>query len=223
MPSPIVVFDLDGTLVDAFTDIANAVNAPLAKRGLPTHSVAAITRLVGEGAGRLLDRALPTEDAAEFAAMRAEMMEHYRAHPADFASVYTGILPLLERIRARGFRTAVLSNKPHAMSESTCREMGLSELIECVIGENSPSVPRKPDPTGLRLIIEKLGGGPAVLVGDGLPDGQVAAAAGIPFVACLWGTRSREELVDQNPVAIAEAPDELEGILVEVLGMGNGE
>lgn len=214
--SPIraIVFDLDGTLVDAFADIAAAMNHPLAARRLPIHDVNSIRQMVGEGVFRLIDRAAPGLPPDELDRIHAEMMEFYGAHPADHASVYQGVFPLLELLKYRGFRLAVLSNKPHVMTIATCELLGLAKYFDDIAGEDDPRVPRKPDPRGLLQQLARLRATDAVLVGDGVPDGQTALAAGIPFVAALWGTRSREDLAPFNPIAYAEKAEDLAMILV---------
>ncbi len=208
-----VIFDLDGTLIDAFSDIADAVNVPLRRRGYPTHSVAAITEFVGEGAGKLIERATPNIPADEIEEVRREMMDYYRQFPAEHAIVYTGILPLLEGLRARGLRLGILTNKRIEMTHKTLVKLGLTNYFDDVVGEDGESTPRKPHPGGLLAQIQRLGGHSAILVGDGIPDGKVAIAAGVPFVAVLWGTRTREQLAEFNPIAYAETVEELDAIL----------
>jgi phosphoglycolate phosphatase len=217
MPTAII-FDLDGTLVDAFQDIANAINGPLGRRGYPQHSVSRIMELVGEGAGKLIERALPPDvDASVVADVKAEMMRYYREHPADFATVYEGIHEVLQAARRQGCKLGVLSNKPHPMTIATCEKVGLAEYFDDMVGEQGGEIPRKPDPTGLRLQLERLGATEAIMVGDGIPDGQVALAAGIPFVGVLWGTRSAEQLAPYNPVALASSPAELMEALMQLV------
>jgi phosphoglycolate phosphatase len=216
-----VIFDLDGTLVDAFQDIANAINRPLASRGMPTHSVETIRNFVGEGAGKLIERSVPAgTDVATLQAVREEMMAWYHDHPADYAFVYDGILPVLETLRAKGVPMGVLSNKPHAMTLMTCERLGIAHFFGDMAGEQGADVPRKPDPMGLTLQLERLGVARGIMVGDGRPDGEVARAAGFPFVAVTWGTRSAEQLVEYGPVAMVHRPADLTEILLARLATG---
>lgn len=222
MPTPatnrIAVFDLDGTLIDAFGDIASAINVPLRKRGLPLFDRESVHRLVGDGVRKAVERATPMLAPEEQAIALREVEEYYFEHPADEAIVYPGIFHLLEVLSDWGVRMAVLSNKPHPMTIRTCEHLGLTKYFQEIHGEDPPRMPRKPDAAGLLGIIERLGGDRAVMVGDAQPDGEVARNAGIPFVACLWGTRTREQLAPTNPVAWATQPVDLERILLEVLG-----
>jgi len=214
----VVVFDLDGTLVDAFADITAAVNVPLGRRSMRTYTVAEIRGMVGDGAGRLVERAIPPGLAPEERrAIFEEMMVHYRAHPADQAHVYPGVFDLLEALLDWGVKLAILSNKPHPMTLQTCEDLGLTKYFEDILGEDPVKSPRKPDPAGLRGQLARLDAGTAILVGDGVPDGQVAAAAGIAFVGCLWGTRSEEELARLGPNGIAREVEELQPMLLRAL------
>lgn len=214
------IFDLDGTLVDAFEDIRAAVNAPLRERGLPLCSVDDIRRMVGDGVGKLLERAghhVPPEHMDEY---RREAIAHYRAHPADRATVYPGIIPALQLIRAEGIRTGVLTNKPQAMTEKTLDQLGLTPYFDDVRGEHPEEAPRKPDPRALFEQLERLGTPRAVLVGDGAPDGEVSQRAGVPFLACLWGTRTREQLEVYSPAAWADSPEDLPELIMAMARAG---
>ncbi len=212
------IFDLDGTLIDAFSDIANAVNHPLAARGLPTHTVAAIRTFVGDGVGKLMDRAMPPGlPEEETAAIRAEMMTYYRQHPADNATVYEGVFPLLESLKDWGVLLTILTNKPQAMTDRTCDQLGLTRYFDDIRGENGDQTPRKPDPRGLLEQLADIRAERALIIGDGVPDAQVAHAAQLPFVACLWGTQTRDQLAPHEPVAYATAPPDLEGIVLDLL------
>lgn len=214
-----IVFDLDGTLVDAFADIAAAINRPLAALGLPVKDVPTIKSLVGEGAGRLIERASEGAPPEKLPWIREEMMAYYRAHPADLASVYEDVLPMLEDFRDRGIAMAILSNKPHPMTLKTCEDLGISKYFTVIQGEDPEKAPRKPDPGALKALSAVEGLARPIMVGDGVPDGRVAANAGVPFVACLWGTRSREHLDEFNPVAVAETPAQLHRQLLDLLGI----
>lgn len=212
------IFDLDGTLVDAFADIAEAVNVPLRRRGLPERTNEEIRTFVGDGVGKLLDRAgrdIPEAGMEEF---RREALEQYRAHPADRAQVYDGVREALTRLRGEGIKTGVLSNKPQAMTIQTCDQLGLLPLFDDIRGEHPEESPRKPDPRALLEQMERLGITRAVMVGDGVPDGEVAQRAAVPFLACLWGTRTREQLQPYNPCGWAKSPAELADLILRLAG-----
>ena len=212
-----LIFDLDGTLIDAFADIQAAINGPLSRRGLPTHDLDSIRSMVGDGAGKLIERASPAADVEMLAEITREMMDYYYQHPADLAFVYTGVFPMLDRLRALDIPMGILSNKPHPMTLKTCDQHGLGDYFQRIQGENGSASPRKPDPRALLGLRDELGVEEVIMIGDGVPDGKVAAAAGMPFVACLWGTRTREQLAEFSPVAVAEDVLELSDILTKMV------
>lgn len=215
------IFDLDGTLVDAFADITAAINAPLERRGLPTHTVEDIHRMVGDGAGKLVEMATPAEHHENLPRIRAEMMVHYRKHGADTATIYPGALAVLDALKAEGVVLGLLTNKAHDVCEMTLKRLNLGHYFAAVQGEAGETSPRKPDPRALSMMIQQLGAAHAVMVGDGVPDGEVAMAAGIPFVACLWGSRNREQLAPFSPVAFASDPTELLAPILQALGLSD--
>lgn len=183
-----VVFDLDGTLVDAFGDIAAAVNHGLAVLDLPTHSVKIIRSFVGNGVTRLAERALGP-DHADLAPRLAELLvEYYRQHPADHARPYPGAVETLDALRRGGLRIAVLSNKRHELSALVLDRLGLTPRIDLLVGEGA-EIGRKPDPRGFLQVAEEFGVSPEelLMVGDGEPDALVARNVGAPFVGVSWG------------------------------------
>lgn len=212
-----VVFDLDGTLVDAFRDIQEAINRPLVARGAAPHSLEQIVRWVGDGAFKLAERATPANLMDQKDLIFTEMMAYYRDHPADHAALYPGVIELLEGLRAEGIPVGVLSNKPYEMCVKTCARFGLTPLVNCIHG-HTETAPHKPDPQALRAVMADLGVSHAAMVGDGVPDGAVSQAAGMPFIACLWGSRSREQLEVFNPAAYADSVAELGPIIRRVVG-----
>ncbi|MCC6545826.1 HAD-IA family hydrolase [Candidatus Sumerlaeota bacterium] len=210
-----VIFDLDGTLIDAFADIAAAVNAPLIARGMPTHTIEQVNAMVGNGAVKLIERASPPGTPREVRdEIYRDLLVYYAAHPVDHAKIYDGILDVLKALRERGIKTGILSNKPHTITLKTCDMMGLTPYFDEIIGEREPDLPRKPNPQSLLAMIDRMKAKSPILVGDGVPDGDVAKKAGIPYVAALWGSRTREQLSHLGPVAWGNEPRELTHILL---------
>lgn len=207
------IFDLDGTLVDAFADIAAAINRPLKALGLPLQGPGAIRAMVGEGAGKLIERSSAGAPPEKLPWIREQMMDWYFHHPADHAFVYDGILEMLEEFHAKGIPMGVLSNKPHQMTLKTCEQLGIASYFRAIQGEDSNLAPRKPDPTLLLRMCGEMGAAKNLLIGDGVPDGEVARNAGLPFVACLWGTRDLHHLEPFDPAVIVEKPTELAAAL----------
>jgi len=202
-----VLLDLDGTLVDAFGDIAAAVNAPLAARGMAAHSLDAVRRMVGAGIVELCRRAAPSLSGDEFEMYLADVRAEYARHPVVHAYVYPGVLGMLERLAPLG-PLAVLSNKPHSATVEVCRLLGIEPLVDIVQGEDPPGFPRKPDPTGARRVLAALGADGAIVLGDMAQDGELARGLGAPFVAALWSGADSGELAPLQPVALCRTPAE---------------
>ena len=182
----LVIFDLDGTLLDTIGDLAVACNACLAVRGLPQHSYEDYCGFVGNGIMRLVERALPEplRTPENVALVRADFVAYYTAHIDAFTKPYAGIPELLAALTARGVRTAVASNKFQA---------GTEKLVT-------------PPATGTAP-------GRVLYVGDSGIDMQTAAAAGVRSAGVTWGFRSREELVQAGAQHLVDRPDELLALL----------
>ncbi|HSE76241.1 MAG TPA: phosphoglycolate phosphatase [Dongiaceae bacterium] len=180
----ILVFDLDGTLVDSAPDIAAAVNALFAELGLPPVELALIRRMIGDGAPVLLERALRHVGAAHKAAdLMARFSAHYGENAVKLSTLYPGVAETLAALRAAGCRLGVCTNKPISPTHAVLAAFELNGLIEAVIGGDSMKQ-RKPQPEPLLEVIRALGGTPdrAVLVGDSTVDLACAEAAGVPAI-----------------------------------------
>ncbi|MBX7247367.1 MAG: HAD-IA family hydrolase, partial [Candidatus Sumerlaeaceae bacterium] len=179
-PNPLIgiklaVFDLDGTLVDAFGDITNAVNHLLAHEGLQPLTVEQVKPLVGEGAGMLVARALGTTDMSLAAAKMPILIEYYRRNPTQEAKPYDGALEMLRALRQRGIRTAMVTNKPQPLTDHIMKVLGLAPEMDWIIGE-SDRIPRKPAPEAMRYLMGEVGARPeeVVMVGDSHVDVEFA-------------------------------------------------
>jgi len=192
----LVVFDLDGTLVDSLLDLHASVNHALATAGLEPRSVEEVRGFVGEGARRLLERAVgPRTDLLD--EVMAAWRVHYEAHLLDRTRPYPGIEAALAGAR----RTlAVLTNKPGPMARRILDGLGMSARFAAVIGGGE--APRKPDPAGLRMLMAGAGAGSAdtVLVGDSRVDVETGHAAGVRVVAVTWGLGHREDLAGADAI-----------------------
>lgn len=196
-----VLFDLDGTLVDSLGDIAASTNICLAAAGLPTHSEEAVRGFIGHGIGVLVERALgPNATLPRIDSLLAAIRAHYHAHSTERTRPFPGIPALLETLAARGIPLAVVSNKPHDMTEHIVRELLPEVRFGFVTGERA-EVPRKPDPTGILLACATLGVAPsaAVYVGDTPVDIEAARAAGVRSIAVTWGFGDRDPLETATP------------------------
>lgn len=221
-PTPFVIFDLDGTLVETRGDIADAVNAGLSAVGLPTVPEPVITDFVGDGVGRLVDRTVMHVggDVALAPAVVKGLVAYYRAHPVVHTHAYPGVDGLLARWAGEGRDLAVCSNKITDLCETIVARMGWLDRFRVVIGGDWGGA-RKPSPEPLLHIAERLGRAPAqgVMIGDSRSDLEAARAAGMRAVAALYGFRQRQELLDAEPDAALERPADLPAALTE-MGLG---
>ncbi len=203
------IFDLDGTLVDSLPGIAASLNRALETAGQNTHAAQAIRRFIGDGAGMLVRRALPqgSED------MRKHVLEVFRD---DYATTwqhgtvpYDGIPELLEFLRNQGVKLAVLSNKPHDFTTNIVETL-FPGVFDVVLGQRD-GIPHKPDPAGLRQILDSPGwpGTGNWLVGDSVMDIQTARAGGIDAIAVSWGYHDRDVLRAENPARLVDSVAEL--------------
>ncbi len=207
-----VVFDMDGTLLDTLDDLANAMNAVLARHGLPIHPVGAYRQFVGSGARELVRRVLP-EGRGESELHATCLNDFLRAYEVGWkvkTKLYSGMAELLDALTARGLPLAVLTNKPQGFAEM-CMQKYLSAWKFALTVGQVPGVPVKPDPAGPRRIIDHLGIFPdeILYLGDTDVDMQTAVGAGMFPVGVLWGFRGRDELLKAGASALLEHPAEL--------------
>jgi phosphoglycolate phosphatase len=207
-----VVFDLDGTLVDTLTDIANAANSVLAQHGFPAHPVSRYRKFVGEGIRVLLSRALPPgrRDEGTLDACLATMSVEYPRHLNRTAQPYAGVPELISELRRRGWRRAVLSNKPDEFAARCLRDFFGPDSFDPILG-SSPDRPRKPNPAGALEIAARWTLPPRriLYVGDSGTDMATAVNAGMFPVGVLWGYRAPRELVEAGAKRLLKEPADL--------------
>ena len=209
----LVIFDLDGTLVDSAPDIAAALDATLGDLGLPTLGVDRVRGIVGDGATRLVERALPAGAAArlDVAAVVARFRERYAAHLYERTRPYPGIAEVLAAMAARA---VVLTNKPGDLARALLDGLGLSERFFEVIGDGD-GFPRKPAPDAAQAVAARVGATAdrILVVGDGLPDLRLGPALGAAVAAAAWGYVARSDLAAENPRWLLDNPLQLLAIL----------
>jgi phosphoglycolate phosphatase len=192
MPSPLIVFDLDGTLIDTAPDLVATLNAILACEGLPPVDFETARNMVGGGARLMVQRGFiasgrnPT--AAAIDGCTRDFINHYAAHIADSSQPFPGVEAVLDTLAERGYRLAVCTNKLEQLSVRLLDELGLSKRFSAICGADTFGV-SKPDPEILRRTIARAGatGCGAVMVGDSLTDIATARAANIPVIAVDFG------------------------------------
>ncbi len=210
------IFDLDGTLIDSLADLAAAVNRMLADNGYPLAPLDMFPQFIGEGMKKLVERAMPSSErtAANVERCAAEYLAHYERCWHEQTRVYDGLQPVLEQLRGRGWKLAVLSNKPHRFTVLCSEHFFPKGMFEAILGARD-EVPRKPDPAAGFEIARLLGAEPAecAYIGDSGIDMEFGKRAGMKRIGVLWGFRDRHEIVECGAEALAEEPADLPGLV----------
>jgi phosphoglycolate phosphatase len=192
LPAPILVFDLDGTLVDTAPDLTQTLNVVLTGNGFERVHYDQARMMIGGGARFMLDRALQSQDVAvsstDLDRMFDAFVEHYATNIADASRPFPGLAEALDRLADDGFIFAVCTNKLEDLSLRLLDALDLTKRFAFICGADTFGV-KKPDPDVLRLTIERAGGAAddAIMIGDSATDIDTARAAGIPVIAVDFG------------------------------------
>jgi phosphoglycolate phosphatase len=211
----LLIFDLDGTLADTKLDLAHAVNATRVHFGLPPLDNDLVYSYVGNGAPVLIRKAMgPGYSEAEIQPPLEYFLSHYRAHMLDNATLYPGVLESLDRLRAEGVRMAVLTNKPEKISQDMLAGLGVSAYFFRICGGND-TVQKKPDPAGVRILLEEAGipKEQALMVGDSSVDVLTARNAGIAVCGVTYGFQP-ESLAGEPPDILVDRIEDLADMVV---------
>lgn len=213
----LVIFDLDGTLLNTIADLAQSTNHALQTLGYPTHDTADYRFMVGNGINKLFERALPEGEKSEANVLRvrAEFIPYYNRHNADLSTPYPGIPSLLGELQRQGVLLAVASNKYQAATEQLIPHYFPTIRFAAILGQRE-GIPTKPDPTIVNQIMQTTGvvREDVLYVGDSGVDMQTALHAGVTACGVTWGFRPRTELEAFHPRFIADSADEIRKIVL---------
>ena len=211
-----VIFDLDGTLIDSVPDIADCLNDTLTRFNFPTVTIDKVKTIIGNGAKRLIidaiDQVLPDEKIEELLAYYNDI---YTSSSSPKTIVFGGMIEVLKTLKEKGYKLAVLTNKPQATTEKVCsiylKEIGFDLVYGQMLGRA-----KKPDKTSTLEIIQKfnLSKENIIFVGDGDADYLTAKNAGVKSVSVLWGYRTKEQLVNLGAKNFVNNPSELLDFLI---------
>ena len=189
-PKPIILFDLDGTLIDSAPDLVGTLNIILRRHGRTTLTISAVKKLVGNGARALLERGFKETGAPaeNLDALTVEFIETYVPNCAVLSRPFSGVIETLDTFANSGYRMAVCTNKPQAPSETILTELGLMQYFEVVVGGDFFPM-RKPDPQHLLGALQLMDApeNPAIMVGDSYNDVASARNAEIPVIVVTYG------------------------------------
>lgn len=204
------IFDLDGTLLSTLGDLAASCNYALRANGMPERTTDEVRRFVGNGVKKLMERAIPGGlQNPEFDKTYADFRQHYMQHNLDTTKPYDGIMPMLEELRRRGKKVAVVSNKFYAATQELCRHF-FGDLVPVAIGERE-DIRKKPAPDTVMEAMRQLGvtAEGAVYIGDSDVDIETARNSGMPCISVLWGFRDREFLLEHGATTLVEKPEQI--------------
>ena len=210
-----IIFDLDGTLLDTLEDLADSVNYILRENGCPERSLGEVRAMVGNGVRMLIARALGEDaDDAQTDAALSDFRAAYSGHMDVFTREYEGVTPMLRRLKAAGMRLCVCSNKYNAAVQQLIAAH-FPGLFDAVIGEGE-GIPRKPDPAGVRLVMQQADADPArtCYIGDSDVDIHTARNAGLHCIAVSWGFADRDALVGMQPDMLCDTMEALENAIL---------
>ncbi len=206
-----VIFDLDGTLLNTYRDIANAVNFALYENGFPVHKPEMFKIFTGNGTDKMITRALPENhrDEVTLKKVRDIYCKYYDAHSGECTHPYEGIPELLDELKKRGIKIAVVSNKIEFMTQSVIKEY-FGDSFDFVTGQCDGIIP-KPDTSMVIKAIKAMGvmSSECLYVGDTDVDAQTGKNAGLYTIGVLWGFRNKEELLNNGADTVIEKPCEI--------------
>lgn len=208
----LVIFDLDGTLLNTIADLAAATNHALSYYNYPTHETDEYRFFVGNGINKLFERALPEGERSEenIQKIRSQFIPYYNIHNADLSRPYPGITEVLEQLQAKGIQLAVASNKYQEATHKLITQYFPQINFTDIFGQRD-GIPAKPDPSVIFEIMRhaKTGKEETVYIGDSCVDMQTGANAGVTTIGVSWGFRPRTELESYHPQFIADQTGQL--------------
>lgn len=219
--SPLIVFDLDGTLVDTAPDLVGALNYVLQREGLPLVPMASARSMIGAGARKLIERGLELDDRSmsvqDIDRLTDDFITYYKAHIADASKPFDGLLAALDQLEDRGFTFAVCTNKLEGLSRLLLDKLDMTKRFAAICGADTFGI-AKPDPAILRQTIARAGGDVArsIMVGDAGPDVGVARRAGIPVIGVTFGY-TETPIADLKPDIVIGHMRELPGAVDNLL------
>ena len=210
-----VIFDLDGTILDTLKDIAENINLMLDHFGYKTLADREIMQYIGNGARNLVKRSIKVELAEKELDQKLEYYNRiYTAAPSEKTCVFDGLKDVFANLKARGYKLAVLTNKPQMTTDKICEKYLKNFGFDMIVGQRD-GVPIKPNPTSALNILKEFGARPesSYFVGDGETDVMTAINAGINGVAVLWGYREKSQLEAVGATKFAQNPIDLLSII----------
>ncbi len=209
----LIIFDLDGTLIDSKLDIAASVNHTLNELGFPELSVETIVKYIGKGLGYLIKSTMGTESEEELNRARSIFIEHYKKHSLDNTVLFPGVLEVLQYFNDK--YKAIITNKKTALTNHIIKELGIHDMFDIIIGGGDyPGAKPCPDSTNDTLKKSGAKKDEAIIVGDMHIDIETGRNAGILTCGVTYGLGDRKTLEDLNPDYLINNLPELKDIII---------
>jgi 2-phosphoglycolate phosphatase len=211
----LVIFDMDGTILNTLEDLADSLNHVLSTHGYPKQPLKNVRNFVGNGIRKLIERAVPSDTPSDtIDRLFEDFLPYYQQHCADKTKPYDGILKLLEDLRTAGCKTAVVSNKANTAVLELCAQY-FEHCFDMAVGERT-GVRKKPAPDSVNEVVKDLQipHSEAVYIGDSDVDIETAKNAGMDCIIVNWGFRDTEFLKEHGAKIIVSSPDEIKKIIL---------
>lgn len=220
MNKKIVIFDLDGTLINTLEDLKNSTNHALKTFNYPERNIEEICQFVGNGVAKLIERAIPDGCSnPDFDKCLNVFKQHYSKNMYNKTAPYNKIPEMLKTLKQKGYLTAVVSNKYDMAVKELCNKY-FSDLIDFAAGENEAcGIKKKPAPDTVLKVLEKfnLTCNQAVYIGDSDVDIMTAKNSKMPCISVTWGFRNRDFLIKHGAEIIIDSPDEIINVIENIL------
>lgn len=208
----IVIFDLDGTLLNTLDDLADSTNFALSKFNYPTRTIEEVRQFVGNGVAKLIERAIPEgKNNPNFEKCLAIFKENYAQNMYNKTAPYNGILDMLANLKSKGLKIAVVSNKFDLAVKELCQKY-FNGYIDFAAGENEAAgIKKKPAPDTVLEVLKEFNLKPneAIYVGDSDVDIMTAKNSEMPCISVTWGFRDEKFLLSYGATILIDSPDEI--------------
>lgn len=204
----LVIFDLDGTILNTLDDLTNSLNYALLKSNLPKRKQDEVRSFLGDGIKKLVERGVPKCTSQEtINTVLNDFIVHYKDHNSDYTKPYDGIINLLNILKEKGVLTAVVSNKADYAVQILCNNY-FRNSFDVIVGEK-PEVRKKPAPDAVLNVLDQLNISRqnAIYIGDSEVDILTAANAGMDCICVDWGFRTRDQLIKAGAKKIVSEPE----------------
>lgn len=211
----LVIFDLDGTILETLYDLYLSTNYVLKKHNMPQRTIDEVRKFVGNGIRRLLEQAVAMGTSKEkIDEILVDFNEYYKEHCMDNTKPYDGIKDIITELRSKGIKTAVVSNKADYGVQSLCKEF-FDGMFDYAVGERE-GIRRKPYPDSVNHVIERFGASKSevVYIGDSEVDYKTSKNAGIELIMVTWGFRDEESMRNEGATVFAHDMVELKELLI---------